>query len=192
MSHLIWRHIQSSGEQYSQLLKNSFSVQLENEFGPFLYPNQYINFTSETKAVALSEKVSAGAKSDLGAVEKMFDYVINHIEYDTVKADTVQPGYLPNIDETLDTGKGICFDYASVMSAMLRVQRIPCKLVIGYAGAEYHAWISVYTEETGWVENMIEFHGDKWNMMDPTFAASGNTDDPNTESDEAYNPQYYY
>ncbi len=181
-----------SGEEYSQAFKESFDAKLDEEFGPFLHPNQFVDFTEKTKVVPISEDVCTGVKTDLGAVEKMYEYVVNNIDYDYDKAATVQPGYLPDIDETLDTGKGICFDYASVLTAMLRVQGIPCKLVIGYAGSAYHSWISVYTDETGWVDNMIEFHGD-WTQMDPTFAASGNDSDPNIVGNgEDYQPQYYY
>jgi transglutaminase/protease-like cytokinesis protein 3 len=76
---------------------------------------------------------------------------------------------------------------------MLRSQGIPCQLVVGYAGPAYHAWISVHVEGIGWVANMIQFNGDKWKMMDPTFAASGDTADPNVVGDgENYNPVYYY
>ena len=85
----------------------------------------------------------------------------------------MQSGYLPDIDETLETGKGICFDYAALMTAMLRTQRIPTRLVVGYAGTLYHAWISVYIEGTGWIDNIIYFDGTQWVRMDPTFAAAG-------------------
>ena len=40
------------------------------------------------------------------------------------------------------------------MTGMLRSQGIPSKLVVGYAGTAYHAWISVWTEET---EIMVSF-----------------------------------
>ena len=62
------------------------------------------------------------------------------------------------------------------MSAMLRSQNIPCKLVVGYAGTTYHAWINVYSEETGWVE-VIYFDGTSWTLMDPTFTSSGKRSD---------------
>ena len=42
------------------------------------------------------------------------------------------------------------------MSAMLRSQRIPTKLDVGYSGDVYHAWISCYVTEVGWVDNIIE------------------------------------
>ena len=60
------------------------------------------------------------------------------------------------------------------MTAMLRSQNIPTKLVVGYTGSIYHAWVSVYLENIGWVDNVIYFDGHDWKLMDPTFASSGN------------------
>ena len=77
------------------------------------------------------------------------------------------------LDTVLEKKKGICFDYAALMTGMLRSQGIPCKLVVGYAGSAYHAWISVWTEETGWLESTIYFDGQSWQRMDPTFASTG-------------------
>lgn len=58
------------------------------------------------------------------------------------------------------------------MAAMMRTQRIPTKLEIGYSGEVKHAWISAYVTEIGWIDNIIEFDGSSWTMMDPTLAAS--------------------
>jgi hypothetical protein len=61
---------------------------------------------------------------------------------------------------------------------MLRSQGIPARLVIGYAGQAYHAWIDVWSRETGWVSSIIFFDGQTWHLMDPTFASSsGNSED---------------
>ena len=81
-------------------------------------------------------------------------------------------GYIPVPDTVLANKSGICFDYASLMAAMLRSQKIPTKVVVGYAGDIYHAWISVYVDGSGWIDGYIYFDGNKWNRMDPTFAAS--------------------
>ena len=67
----------------------------------------------------------------------------------------------------------ICGALASLMTGMVRSLGIPCKLVVGYAGSAYHAWISIWTEESGWVDNVIFFNGTSWQRMDPTFASSG-------------------
>ncbi|MDR1815339.1 MAG: transglutaminase-like domain-containing protein [Clostridiales Family XIII bacterium] len=182
-----------SGDQYSQAAAQTVTVALDDEFAPFLRPNQYSDFTASSAAVAQARELATGAKSDLKVVENLFMWILENITYDYDKAASVQSGYLPNVDDTLATKKGICFDYASLMTAMLRSQRIPCKLVVGYAGEAYHAWISVYVDGIGWVDNMIQFHGDQWTLMDPTFAASGDKADPNlVGSGTNYNPKYYY
>lgn len=160
-------------DKYSVACSQDIDVTIRDEFLPFLYPNQYVSFTAGSKTVALGEEVSEGASTDLDVVSNIYHYVTEHIAYDTDKATSVTYGYLPDIDETITTGKGICFDYASVMSSMLRSQQIPTKLEVGYAGEAYHAWISVYLEDTGWVDNLIEFDGENWSLMDPTFAAGG-------------------
>ena len=59
------------------------------------------------------------------------------------------------------------------MAAMLRSQNVPVKLVVGWTGSQYHAWINVWSESDGWVEGMIYFNGQNWELMDPTFASSG-------------------
>lgn len=157
--------------QYAVLFREAVQVQIENEFLPFLYPNQYVYFHAGSEAVAVAADTVSEAHSDLDAISDIYHYVISHIVYDTEKAETVSSGYLPNVDETLRTGKGICFDYASLTAAMLRSQNIPSRLEIGYSGSVYHAWISVYTEETGWIDRIIEFTGNGWTRMDPTLAA---------------------
>ena len=103
--------------------------------------------------------------------------MVKNISYDYDKAKTVQSGYLPKLDTVLAERKGICFDYAALMAGMLRSQGIPCKLVVGYAGTAYHAWISVWSKETGWIEGAIYFDGSTWQRMDPTFASSGGSSD---------------
>ena len=61
------------------------------------------------------------------------------------------------------------------MAAMLRSQRIPTKLEFGYAGDAYHAWVTAYIEDEGWINGIIEFDGVDWTLMDPTFAANAGT-----------------
>ena len=165
---------QTSGNKYATVLSKEFSVTLKDEFAPFLRPNQYVNFTENSKAVAKGAELCQGITDNLKKVEKIYDYVVNNLTYDTQKAASVQSGYLPNVDAVMDSGKGICFDYAALMASMLRSQEVPCKLVVGYTGDVYHAWINVWSEEDGWVEGLIYFDGKVWKLMDPTFASSGN------------------
>ena len=166
---------QVDGSQYAALYTETLTVKLQNEFLPFLYPNQYVNFSSESDACALAQSLVKDDMKDVDILKEFYTYVTSHITYDYDKADSVEAGYLPDIDETLQTGTGICFDYAALTTAMLRSQDIPCKLEIGYSGDIKHAWIDVYIRNKGWVTKAISFEGDTWKLMDPTFDA--NSDD---------------
>ena len=157
---------------YAEVYGTEFDVSLNDEFGPFLYPNQYVWFTGDTRAIGLAKDLCFAANNDLEAVSFIYNYVITHVTYDQEEAENVQSGYLPEVDEVLDTGKGICFDYAALMASMLRTQNIPTRLEIGYAGSAYHAWISCYIKEIGWVNGIIQFDGTDWSLMDPTLASN--------------------
>ena len=163
-----------TGNRYSSVMTVNFTVTLKNEFAPFLRPNQYVNYAvSAENTVAKAAALCAGLTDPLDKVKAVYEYVVTNFTYDYELANTVQSGYLPVLDTVLARQKGICFDYAAVMTAMLRSQGVPCKLVVGYAGTIYHAWINVWTEESGWVNAAIYFDGVKWQRMDPTFASTG-------------------
>lgn len=166
----VLEHVQD--EMYAVSFSTLISATISDEFKPFLYPNQYVWFESGDKTTALGMEISERSSNDLDYVEQVYRYVIEHITYDDVLAETVQADYLPVNDKTLEAGKGICFDYASLMAALLRSQNIPTKLEVGYSGDAYHAWISVYLKEKGWVNGIIEFDGTSWSLMDPTLAAN--------------------
>ena len=160
-------------KKYATVMTGKFTAEMADEFAPFLRPNQYVNYTQATNAVNLGLEITAGIEDALHKVATVYDYVVSTLSYDYDRAATVKSGYLPDLDSVLSEKKGICFDYAALMTAMLRSQEIPCKLVVGYAGKTYHAWISVWTEEEGWIDGAIFFDGSVWHRMDPTFASSG-------------------
>ena len=159
--------------RYSTVLSLSFTVSLKDEFAPFLRPNQYVNYENAINSMNKAAELVSGKKSLLEKVEAIYSYVIKNISYDYDKAATVESDYLPVLDDVLASGKGICFDYASLMTGMLRSQNIACKLVVGYADGAYHAWINVWSPDEGWINGSIFFDGVDWKLMDPTFAAGG-------------------
>lgn len=160
------------GNQYATVFSQELSVTISNTVGPFLYPNQYVKFNASSNVVSTAEELVADAHDDLEAIIDVYEYVLGNITYDYDKAANVQSGYIPNVDEILKSKTGICLDYAAVMASMLRSQQIPTRLEVGYAGEAYHAWISTYVEDQGWVNGIIQFDGQNWSIMDPTFAAN--------------------
>lgn len=161
-------------KKYAVILSVGFFVELEDEFVPFIRPNQYVDYLEADQTIEKAMELTKDVKDPLEKVEAVYDYVVENIDYDYDKAATVESGYLPVLDEVLNSKKGICFDYAALMTGMLRSQGMPCKLVVGYAGNVYHAWINVWSEETGWIDGVIYFDGKMWHRMDPTFASSEN------------------
>lgn len=166
--------INASGTKYAVELSLTIDpVTMTDEFAPFLHSNQYVDFDAAPNAAAKAAQLTAGISDPLKKVEKIYDFVVGSLTYDKELAATVKTGYLPVLDDVLARRKGICFDYAALMTGMLRSQDVPTKLVVGYAGEVYHAWISVWSESDGWVDGVIWFDGSSWKRMDPTFASSG-------------------
>ena len=166
------------GQMFALAVSTTVDVNLRHHTLPFLYPNQYVNFNQDSKAVALAATLAEGATSDLEVVRRIYSYITENIEYDHEFANAIIAGeitrYIPDIDATLISRRGICFDYAALMTAMLRAQKIPARLEIGYVtGGIYHAWISVYIEDMGGWINMIRFETGSWTIMDPTLSAGG-------------------
>lgn len=143
---------QVKGTSYSRVFNKSFSVELTSETAAFLCPSQYVWYTPATAAVAKSFEICDGLTDDMAKAKALYNYVGDTVMYDYMKALTVQSGYLPSIDETLDTKMGICFDYAALLACMMRVQGIPTQLVIGnlLTQNQYHAW-NLALIDGGWV-----------------------------------------
>ena len=171
----VYEHIE--GARYSPELSCEAAVSLENEFSPFLLPSQQVNYSRSSEAVNFSFELTLGAEGDLEKVERVFDYLVSTIKYDNAKARAVENGelvgYIPDIDETLETKKGICYDYSALFAAMLRANGIPAKLVMGYVFPDdiYHAWNLIYTTDAGWVAKEIRFDGSDWSLADATFGS---------------------
>ena len=184
-----------TGSKYASVLSVSTNVALDDEFAPFLHSNQYVDYDNAPKTVAKAGELIGHMDDPLKQVETVYDYVVSEMSYDKQLASSVQSGYLPVLDSVLEKKTGICFDYAALMTGMLRSQGVPCKLVVGYAGEVYHAWISVWVEGSGWVDGVIWFNGNSWQRMDPTFASSANSSQSILEyigDGTNYTAKYFY
>ena len=172
---------QVEGDLYATVVSLAVDVALADPFAPFLLPNDYVDYDDGSEAVRASFLLSKDAETDLERVSSVFAYITENIRYDYDKAalvtDGALTGYLPDVDETLETGKGICFDYAALFAAMLRANGIPAKLVTGYVQPEnvFHAWNMIFITDVGWINAEIQFDGVNWQLADPTFTASDST-----------------
>ena len=149
-----------SGKRYAREAGFAIDVKIEDEYLPYLYPNQYVWYTPESEAVAKAFELCQELATDTEKLDAIRSYVVNNITYDYMQAQTVKSGYLPSVDNVLDQGKGICFDYSALTACMLRSQGIPTQLVIGFANNCYHAW------------NKVLVNG-RWILIDTTAEANG-------------------
>lgn len=135
----------------------------------FLMPNYIVNFsnTGSYKNTAIELK----SYDDYKTIVNIKDWVYENIKYDRKKLKKIEKegdstgfnDYIPNLEKVFKEKKGICFDKATLATALLRLDGIPAKLVVGYYKDEYHAWV------------MTELNGESI-IIDPTFNFIGNSD----------------
>lgn len=172
---------------YALVLAQEMDVVLDDPNYPYLYPNQIIDYNLESETIDKSFQICEGATSEIERVYRIYNWIVNNIEYDWDKVEEVQNKFVvPVVDEVLSLQSGICFDYAALMATMARVQQIPTRLITGYVEEGYHAWVEVFIKDIGWIDPNIYFKSDEWQLMDPTFASSGEN------YKGSYEPKYTY
>ncbi|QZY57535.1 transglutaminase-like domain-containing protein [Crassaminicella profunda] len=142
------------GKKYKLIASEKITLQLKNSNNIFLNSVQMIDWNPNMDVIKKARILIKDAKNDKEKVAAIYNYIINNINYDEAKAKKVSTNYLPSIENTFKTSKGICYDYASLFAAMLRSVNVPTKLVMGRTSnvPTYHAWNQVYLKDTNeWV-----------------------------------------
>lgn len=179
--------------RYATLYATSVSADISNETAPYLIPSVFCEYTKKSRCVAKAGELTKSAANQGDALEAIYNFVVENVDYDKEKAGELSggSGYIPDPDETLASGSGICLDYASLTAAMLRSIGIPCKIVTGYVSGNdvYHAWNMVYIEGT-WKTVSIDVQSKTWTRLDPTLAAAGSL--PTVGDGSSYTDRYQY
>ena len=183
----------TSGSNYVELFESSADVNLDSEFVPFLMPNMFCDYAADSKCVDKARDLTSQATNQGQVVKSVCEFVAGNVTYDNAKAQKLakSSGYVPDPDDTLQSGTGICFDYASLSAAMLRSMGIPTRVMTGYVGKDqlYHAWIMVYVDGT-WHTAVFKVDPKTWSRCDVTFASTGATQYVGDAS--AYTDKYMY
>ena len=129
----------AGGTKYSAEGSVMFDAQLNDENAAFLVTNQYVDYTKDSPSVIKADELAGGGSQE-EIFTKVCDFMASEFSYDYVRAQTISPGELPEVDGCFESRTGICQDLSAVMISMLRTQGIPSKLMIGYADGYYHAW----------------------------------------------------
>jgi len=141
----------------------SLDVKLVDEYAPFLHANQYVDYDDNQQIKNIA--------TELSDVDDIKYYIEHHFVYDYIYAVTAKrESMMPNINRLLSTHMGICQDFAALTVALMRINNIPSRLVIGVANNQYHAW--------------VEYDYD-WKLYDPTSVITG-MENKNYEKERIY------
>ncbi|OGO83058.1 MAG: hypothetical protein A2Y18_07050 [Clostridiales bacterium GWD2_32_19] len=149
-----------SGTKYRRVYEDTINVQIKDNTSIYTKSVQNIKYDEDSEAVELAKKLTEDADTDEEKAKAIYKYIVKNIEYDRNKIKTIDSSYVPDIDETLEDGTGICYDYSSLYAAMLRSVDVKAKLVKGNSKLidGYHAWNEVYLDG-------------KWVIVDTTYDA---------------------
>jgi hypothetical protein len=172
---------QVSGTSYTTRMAIAFNVILNSSLSPFTASSMMVNFSASSASTKLAASLVEGKSTQAARIEAIYLWIVQNIQYDRVLAASIKAGdtktYIPDPNTTLLSGKGICFDYAALLAAMLRSQGIPARLILGQVPMGYHAWNEVYLEGTGWIRiggmDYTQVTGNAWIMLDATLASGG-------------------
>lgn len=121
----------------------------------FLHPSLYARSSPALAAFLRKEDLRPGGDL-LQSLVRLSDALHEAFDYVPGSTTAVSP-----IDHILDSGRGVCQDYAHVMIAIARSWRIPARYVSGYLfaskpgqeelGAQSHAWVECLLPGLSWV-----------------------------------------
>lgn len=103
---------------------------------------------------ALVQNVVGSERNTEKIAEKLFVYLFDHTDYDSEKLAAGGNLPLQRAGETLDFGKGICGDLATLYLTLLRIAQVPARPVHGYLDNSrsgvggFHMWVEVYVGPT--------------------------------------------
>ncbi|MGD9899993.1 MAG: transglutaminase family protein [Calditrichaceae bacterium] len=118
--------------------------------------------SDDPRIQAKAKELTAGAKTEFDAVQKILSWVIDHMHYVLMPEDY-------NALYSFDSGKGNCQNYSHLAAALMRASGIPARIVNGITlkdpfdidvGGQRmtlnmaqgrHSWIEVYFPDLGWV-----------------------------------------
>ena len=104
----------------------------------------------DTKTEQLADEICTGCETDEEKVQAIYQWIIHNFDYDYDYHAFIQ--YF-NVRKTLNTRKGVCYDFSNLFAALCRSQNIPCYVVDGApydSSLSAHTWNRVYYNTSWW------------------------------------------
>jgi transglutaminase-like putative cysteine protease len=132
------------------------AINSSGEYWDYLNPSRFAE-KSET-LLQLKRELGLERRGDpLSLLREINSIIYEKFDYSPQSTSVDSP-----IDEPLTARKGVCQDFAHIMTALVRELSIPCRYVSGYLYHETnchnrsqenatHAWVETYLPELGWI-----------------------------------------
>jgi len=163
--YMVWVLRQKVDDKFSVVYKETVKATIKDSKKVYLQSIGEVNWNENMEVIQKAKELTIDCKTDEAKVDAIYKYVAKSIKYDSAKEKLVptMSFYITDIEETFETGKGICYDYSSIFASMLRSVGVPTKMVKGYSKigkvSNLHAWNEVYVNG-------------QWKVVDPTYGAS--------------------
>ncbi|WP_427052404.1 transglutaminase domain-containing protein [Paenibacillus sp. TC-CSREp1] len=153
-----------------------FTQAVQKELGNILQRKyEVIDHNIPADIEQAAQEIVKGKSTDEAKARALYDWVGTRIQYDYGKVDDYEQKGIwheQTPQNTFDTRKGVCIDYARLYAVMARSQGLDVKVVTGLGyngqgGYGPHAWNEVYVSDT-----------ESWIPLDPTWAISGDWFNP--------------
>jgi hypothetical protein len=133
---------------------NSFN--LSDDHFDMLEPSKFARPSPELLSFMKIADLEKPAGDPLSALKTLQRGIYDSFDYEPGVTEVNSP-----IEVALEQRRGVCQDYAHIMTAVARVWGVPCRYVSGYlyhkgsrdrsAANATHAWVEAYLPSLGWV-----------------------------------------
>ena len=157
-------NVEESGQGIAKIIDTyeNITIELSEDF-------EYQVFKNSTTLVDF--------ENNLNIIDEIFQYTndideiyiyFKNMGYDYTLANKISSGEITkhkvDINKTLREQRGICYDIATSMTAVLRSKGYTTQMVYGYINNTYHSWVRVLIDE-------------HWVSYDPTLGKTSYNDD---------------
>lgn len=124
----------------------------------YLRENDQVRFTAELRKIAFPFEKSLKRAAELTT------WVNNYLDYDLSLVGQLKPS-----DWVYENRRGVCVEYANLLSSLLKISGIPTRYVVGYAYSAVEKKLIGHT----WVEVLAD---NEWVPLDATWLEAGYLD----------------
>jgi hypothetical protein len=139
------------------------NVELDEDTA-YLMSNKFLNYNDGMESVRYFKQLAAGAANRGEFISAVQQELALTLEYDEEKVAALErttlSSYIPDIEDTFLTRRGICYDFAALLCCVLRSNGIQARIAVGRCDLVdfLHSWVEVR-------------EGSEWKLMDPTVDA---------------------